>query len=97
MTTRLTPLNDRVIVRRIDAVKVTDSGIIIPDTVTENPDRGIVVSVGPGKHDSKGNYILMNVTEGDEVLFSKGAGTEIQVDGEALLVLVEADLFAIIK
>ena len=90
------PLNDRVIVTRLEEDQKTSGGIIIPDTAKEKPQKGVVVAVGPGKRDKDGNLVSPEVQKGDRVLFSKYAGTEIKVDGEEQLFMKEDDILAII-
>ncbi len=91
----LKPLGDRLIVQAIDEEETTASGIVLPDTAKEKPQRGKVLAVGEGKWDEDGEKrIPLDVTEGDEVLYSKYGGTEVQVEGEDLLVLRESDVLA---
>ncbi len=91
----LKPLGDRVIVRAVEEEETTASGIVLPDTAKEKPQKGKVVAVGEGKWDEDGEKrIPVEVSEGDEVLYSKYGGTEINVDGEELLVLRESDVLA---
>lgn len=87
----ITPLHDRVIVRAAAAEVKSSGGIIIPDNAKEKPSRGIVISAGPGKKDEP-----MTVKSGDTVLYSKYAGTEIQLEGEDLLIMRESDILAIV-
>jgi chaperonin GroES len=91
----LKPLQDRVIVKRLEQEEVTKGGIIIPDSAKEKPIKGEVLAVGPGKTDDSGKNIPMGVKSGDKVLFNKYAGTEIKVDGEEVLVMREDDILAI--
>jgi chaperonin GroES len=92
---KLKPLGDRVIVKAIEEEETTASGIVLPDTAKEKPQRGKVLAVGEGKWDEDGEKrIPLDVGEGDEVLYSKYGGTEISVDGEDLLVLRESDVLA---
>lgn len=91
------PLYDRVVVRRLEAEKTTKSGIIIPDNATEKPTQGEVVSVGQGAVTESGELRPLTVAPGDRVLFSKYGGTEINIDGEDLLVLKESDILATIE
>jgi len=92
---KLKPLGDRVIVTALEEEETTASGIVLPDTAKEKPQRGKVVAVGDGKWDEDGEKrIPLDVGEGDEVLYSKYGGTEITVDGEDLLVLRESDVLA---
>ena len=92
---KLKPLGDRLIVRVVEEEETTASGIVLPDTAKEKPQRGKVVAVGEGKWDDEGDKrIPPDVSEGDEVLYSKYGGTEIEVEGEELLVLRESDVLA---
>ena len=93
----LRPLNNRVIVKRVDSETVTKGGIVIPDTAAEKPDQGTILAVGKGTKDDNGNYIPLDVSVNDRVLFGKYAGTQIKIDGEDLLVLKEEELFAVIE
>ena len=91
----LKPLGDRLIVRALEEEETTASGIVLPDTAKEKPQRGTVLAVGEGKWDEDGeNRIPLDVAEGDEVLYSKYGGTEIIVEGEDLHVLRESDVLA---
>ena len=91
----LKPLGDRLIVKAIEEEETTASGIVLPDTAKEKPQKGTVVAVGDGAWDEDGEKrIPLDVAEGDEVLYSKYGGTEIKVDGEDLLVLRESDVLA---
>ncbi|MCA1690591.1 MAG: co-chaperone GroES [Actinobacteria bacterium] len=90
----LKPLGDRLIVRAIDEEEKTVSGIVLPDTAKEKPQKGKVIAVGDGKLDDDGKRIPLEVSVDDEVLYSKYGGTEIKVDGEELLVLRESDVLA---
>ena len=92
---KLKPLGDRLIVRAIEEEETTVSGIVLPDTAKEKPQKGKVVAVGDGKiNEDTGKRTPLDVAEGDEVLYSKYGGTEIKVDGEELLVLRESDVLA---
>jgi chaperonin GroES len=92
---KLKPLGDRLIVKAVEEDQTTASGIVLPDTAKEKPQKGKVLAVGEGKWDEDGEKrIPLDVSEGDEVLYSKYGGTEIQVDGEDLLVLRESDVLA---
>ena len=90
----LQPLGDRIIVEVLDEEETTVSGIVLPDTAKEKPQRGNVLAVGAGNRDEDGKYIEMDVEVGDEVIFSKYGGTEIKVNGDELLVLRESDVLA---
>jgi len=92
---KLKPLGDRLIVRAIEEEATTASGIVLPDTAKEKPQKGKVLAVGDGKvNEDTGKRTPLDVSEGDEVLYSKYGGTEITVDGEELLVLRESDVLA---
>ena len=91
----LKPLGDRLIVKALDEEQTTASGLVLPDTAKEKPQKGKVLAVGDGRFDDEGEKrIPLDVAEGDEVLYSKYGGTEIKVDGEELLVLRESDVLA---
>jgi chaperonin GroES len=92
---KLKPLGDRLIVKAIEEEETTASGIVLPDTAKEKPQRGTVLAVGDGKWDDDGEKrIPLDVDEGDEVLYSKYGGTDIVVEGDDLLVLRESDVLA---
>ena len=92
---KLKPLGDRLIVKPIEEEETTASGIVLPDTAKEKPQKGQVVAVGDGKWDEDGEKrIPLDVAEGDEVLYSKYGGTEVTVEGNELLVLRESDVLA---
>jgi len=93
MPMKLKPLGDRLIVQAVEEEETTASGIVLPDTAKEKPQKGKVLAVGDGKLDD-GKRIPLDVSEGDEVLYSKYGGTDITVDGEDLLVLRESDVLA---
>jgi len=90
----LQPLGDRLIVEVLDEEEITFSGIVLPDTAREKPQRGRVLAVGPGSRDEDGEYIKMEVEEGDEVIFSKYGGTEIKLGVDEVLILRESDVLA---
>ncbi len=91
----LQPLGDRLIVEVLDEEETTFSGIVLPDTAKEKPQRGRVLAVGPGSRaESTGELIPLDVAEGDEVIFSKYGGTEIKVGADELLILRESDVLA---
>jgi len=94
---RIRPLNDRVIVKRVAEEQKTIGGIIIPDTAKEKPQEGKIVAVGPGKREKDGKRISLEVKEGDRILFSKYAGTEIKIDGEEHIFMREDDILGIIS
>jgi len=92
---KLKPLGDRLIIRAIEEEETTASGLVLPDTAKEKPQKGKVLAVGEGKiNEDTGKRTPLDVEEGDEVLYSKYGGTEIKVDGEELLVLRESDVLA---
>ena len=91
MTVNITPLHDRVLVRRLEQTETAKGGIIIPDTAKEKPQRGTVVAAGPGKKDEP-----VTVKVGDNVLYGKYAGTEIQIEGNDFLIMRESDILAIV-
>jgi chaperonin GroES len=91
------PLHDRVLVRRIEAEEKTPVGIIIPDTAKEKPIEGEVLAVGPGGRDQTGKVVPLDVKAGDQVLFSKWAGTEVIIEGEDRLILKESDILGVIE
>ncbi len=90
----LKPLGDRLIVEVLDEEDVTFSGIVLPDTAKEKPQRGRVLAVGPGSRDDNGKFVPMDLDEGDEVVFSKYGGTEIKVGTDEYLILRESDVLA---
>jgi chaperonin GroES len=89
----LQPLGDRVVVRSIEAEQVTASGLVLPDTAAEKPQRGEVLAVGAGRLED-GKRVPLEVAKGDEVIYSKYGGTEVKLDGEDLLILRESDILA---
>jgi chaperonin GroES len=93
---KLKPLNDRVLVKRLESDEKTAGGLYIPDTAKEKPSRGKVVAAGPGKLADDGKRVAPAVKAGDLVLFNKYAGTEVNLDGEEHLVMREDDILAII-
>jgi chaperonin GroES len=90
----LKPLGDRLIVEVLDEEDVTTSGIVLPDTAKEKPQRGRVLAVGPGSRDEKGKHVPIDLDEGDEIVFSKYGGTEIKVGVDEYLILRESDVLA---
>lgn len=96
MAQSITPLADRVLVEPAPAESTTASGIIIPDTAKEKPQKGTVVAAGPGKVEN-GTKVDMTVKQGDSVLYGKYAGTEVTVDGKELLIMKESDILGILS
>lgn len=97
--TQIKPLGNRVLVKRAKA-QTSKGGILLPDTAQEKPKEGIVMAIGPGKHDDQGNFEAMNVKEGDCVLFSSYSGTEVKDTGneqEEFLILSQDDILGIIR
>jgi chaperonin GroES len=90
----LQPLGDRLIVEILEEEETTASGIVLPDTAKEKPQRGRVLAVGPGPRDEDGKYVKMDLEEGDEIVFSKYGGTEIRIGAEDYLILRESDVLA---
>jgi len=90
----LQPLGDRLIVEVLEEEELTESGIVLPDTAKEKPQRGRVLAVGPGARDKDGKRVAMDVAEGDEVIFSKYGGTEIKLGTDEVLILRESDVLA---
>ena len=95
MAKKIRPLGDRVIVEAMSQ-ETSKSGIIIPDTAKEKPQQGKVVAVGPGRLSESGDRLSPEVKDGDVVLFGKYSGTEIEVDGDELLILRESDILAVL-
>ncbi|MCM8748888.1 co-chaperone GroES [Thermomicrobiaceae bacterium CFH 74404] len=95
-STKIRPLGDRVVVKPIQREEVTKSGIVLPDTAKEKPQRGEVIAVGPGRLNDDGERMPMEVKVGDEVLFAKYAGTELKIDEEEYLILSEKDILAVL-
>jgi chaperonin GroES len=97
MSLNIKPLGDRLVVKPLEEEEVTPSGIVLPETAKEKPQRGEVLSVGPGARDDDGKRIEMDVSVGDTVLFAKYGGTEIKLDSDKLLILRESDVLAIVE
>jgi chaperonin GroES len=94
---KLRPLQDRVLIRRVEQEAKTSGGIIIPDTAQEKPMEGEVVAVGPGARDADGKLNPLDVKPGDRVLFGKWSGTEVKLDGEDLMIMKESDIMGVIE
>ena len=94
---KIRPLNDRILVKRLEGEERTAGGIIIPDSAKEKPAEGEVVAVGPGKLNDAGERIAMDVAVGDRVLFSKYGGSEVKLDGEDFLIMREDDILGVIQ
>jgi chaperonin GroES len=96
MATNITPLNDKILVKRLEAAEVTKGGIVLPDTAKEKPREGKIIALGDGARLEDGGRAEFQVKVGDRVIFSSYAGTEIKVGGEAYLILTEDDVLAIV-
>ncbi len=96
MAIKLKPLGGRVVIEPIEQEEVTAGGIVLPETAKEKPQKGKVLSIGPGERDEDGKRIPMDVKAGDTVLFAKYSGTEIKIDNKKLLILSERDILAIL-
>ncbi|MCI2267014.1 co-chaperone GroES [Sediminivirga luteola] len=96
MSVSIKPLEDRIVIRQVEAEQTTASGLVIPDTAKEKPQEGEVVAVGPGRIDDKGNRVPLDVNVGDKVIYSKYGGTEVKYGGEEYLVLSTRDVLAVI-
>jgi chaperonin GroES len=94
---KLRPLGDKILVKRVEAETKTKSGIVLPDTAKEKPKRGKILSVGEGKRLENGERAAFSVKKGDEVIFTSYAGTEIKLDGEELMIMSEDDILAIVE
>lgn len=97
MALKLKPLGSRLVVEPIEQEDITASGIVLPETAKEKPQKGKVLSIGPGDRDDAGKRIPMDVKVGDTVLFAKYSGTEIKMDQKKMLILKESDILAIVE
>ena len=96
MSVSIKPLEDRIVVKALEAEKTTASGIVIPDSAKEKPQEGEVLAVGPGRVDDNGNRVPLDVAVGDKVIYSKYGGTEVKYDGEEYLILSARDVLAVV-
>ena len=96
MSVSIKPLEDRIVVKALDAETMTASGIVIPDSAKEKPQEGEVLAVGPGRIDDKGNRVPIDVAVGDKVIYSKYGGTEVKFGSDDLLVLSARDVLAVV-
>lgn len=94
---RVRPLQDRVLVKRLEEETKTAGGIIIPDNHAEKPSQGEIISVGPGKRTPNGDYIKLDVKEGDRILFGKYSGSEVKVNGQEYLIMREDDILGVLQ
>ena len=90
------PLQDRILVKRLEEKETKKGGIIIPDTAKEKPQEGEIIAVGPGGRDESGKLIPLDVKKGDKILFGKWSGTEVKIDGQDLLIMKESDVMGVI-
>lgn len=97
MSVSIKPLEDRIVVKTLEAEQTTASGLVIPDTAQEKPQEGEVLAVGPGRVDDSGNRVPVDVNEGDVVIYSKFGGTEVKYAGEEYLILSSRDVLAVVQ
>ncbi len=97
MAAKLTPLHDRIVVRRIEESETTRGGIIIPDSAKDKPQEGDVIAVGKGKSNDEGKVFPLDVKPGNRILFGKYSGTEIKIDGEEFLIMREEEVLGILE
>ena len=97
MASKLTPLHDRILVRRVEEAETTRGGIIIPDSAKDKPQEGEVIAVGKGKISEEGKVRPLDVKEGDRILFGKYSGTEIKIDGEDFLIMKEEEVLGVVS
>ena len=97
MSITIKPLEDRIVVRALDAEQTTASGLVIPDTAKEKPQEGEVLAVGPGRIDDNGKRVPLDVSVGDKVIYSKYGGTEVKYAGEEYLILSARDVLAVVS
>ncbi|HEY6743287.1 MAG TPA: co-chaperone GroES [Lapillicoccus sp.] len=96
MAVSIKPLEDRIVVKSLEAEQTTASGLVIPDTAKEKPQEGEVLAVGPGRIDDKGNRVPLDITVGDRVIYSKYGGTEVKHQGDEYLILSARDVLAVV-
>ncbi|MGB3414077.1 MAG: co-chaperone GroES [Microbacteriaceae bacterium] len=96
MSVSIKPLEDRIVIKQVEAEQTTASGLVIPDTAKEKPQQGEVVAVGLGRIDDNGNRVPLDVKVGDRVIYSKYGGTEVKINGDDLLVLSARDVLAVL-
>ena len=97
MSVSITPLEDRIVVKSLEAEQTTASGLVIPDTAKEKPQEGEVLAIGPGRIDDKGNRVPLDVAVGDKVIYSKYGGTEVKYGGDDYLILSARDVLAVVS
>ena len=96
MSVSIKPLEDRIVVKSLEAEQTTASGLVIPDTAKEKPQEGEVLAVGPGRIDDKGNRVPLDISVGDRVIYSKYGGTEVKHQGDEFLILSARDVLAVV-
>ncbi len=96
MSVSIKPLEDRIVVKSLEAEQTTASGLVIPDTAKEKPQEGEVLAVGPGRIDDKGNRVPLDISVGDRVIYSKYGGTEVKHKGDEYLILSARDILAVV-
>jgi len=97
VSVNIKPLEDRIVVKPLEAEQTTASGLVIPDTAKEKPQEGEVQAIGPGRIDDKGNRVPLDVAVGDKVIYSKYGGTEVKYGGDELLILSARDVLAVVS
>ena len=97
MSVSIKPLEDRIVIKQVEAEQTTSSGLVIPDTAKEKPQEGEVIAVGPGRIDDNGNRVPLDVAVGDRVIYSKYGGTEVKYAGAEYLILSARDVLAIVE
>ena len=97
MSVNIKPLEDRIVVKPLDAEQTTASGLVIPDTAKEKPQEGEVLALGPGRVDDNGNRVPLDLSVGDKVIYSKYGGTEVKFAGEDYLILSARDVLAVVS
>ncbi len=97
MSVSIKPLEDRIVIKQVEAEQTTASGLVIPDSAKEKPQEGEVIAVGPGRIDDNGNRVPLDISVGDVVIYSKYGGTEVKYGGEEMLVLSARDVLAIVQ
>ena len=94
---KLVPLGDRVVLKQVEAEETTKSGIVLPNAAKEKPQQAEVLAVGPGTVDKDGKVVKMEVAVGDQVIYSKYAGTEVKLDGEEYIIVKQSDILAVVE
>ncbi len=97
MSISIKPLEDRIVIRQVEAEQTTASGLVIPDTVKEKPQEGEVIAVGPGRVDDNGNRVPVDVKVGDTVIYSRYGGTEVKYEGQEYQILSSRDVLAVVE